>query len=118
MMAKKRLQKLFAVFLAVCMLTGILPTAALAASDVVQYGDKDAAQEATGVTADKTVRDNGDGTYTITLSVKGTSSQSTTTTDLPADVVLVIDSSGSMADRVDYERTTCGKKLAENLSMV
>lgn len=48
----------------------------------------------------KTITDNGDGTYTLSLDVTGDSESSTEST--PADVVLVIDTSGSMAgNRID-----------------
>lgn len=44
----------------------------------------------------KTVTDNGDGTYKLSLTVKGDSQSSSEST--PADVVLAIDTSGSMND--------------------
>lgn len=48
----------------------------------------------------KTIADNGDGTYTLSLDVTGDSETSSTST--PADVVLVVDASGSMAgNRID-----------------
>lgn len=48
----------------------------------------------------KTITDNGDGTYTLSFDVTGDSESSTEST--PADVVLVIDTSGSMAgNRID-----------------
>lgn len=48
----------------------------------------------------KTIADNGDGTYTLSLDVTGDSETSSTST--PADVVLVVDTSGSMAgSRID-----------------
>lgn len=51
----------------------------------------------------KTIADNGDGTYTLSLNVTGDSETSSTST--PADVVLVVDTSGSMAgNRIDTVR--------------
>lgn len=48
----------------------------------------------------KTIADNGDGTYALSLDVTGDSETSSTST--PADVVLVVDTSGSMAgNRID-----------------
>lgn len=48
----------------------------------------------------KTIADNGDGTYTLSLDVTGDSE--TSSTSAPADVVLVVDTSGSMAgNRID-----------------
>lgn len=47
----------------------------------------------------KTIKDNGDGTYDLTLSVTGDTEQSSTST--PVDVVFVVDVSSSMNDKVD-----------------
>lgn len=51
-----------------------------------------------GMRISKTAKDNGDGTYTITLEAYATGSKviSVEKTDLPADIVLVLDQSGSM----------------------
>jgi hypothetical protein len=54
----------------------------------------------------KTVTDNGDGTYTLKLSVTGQSSATTVTT--PTEAVLVMDISGSMNDAV---KTTSYQKV-------
>ena len=58
----------------------------------------------------KTLKDNGDGTYTLTLSVTGKASSSTQNTK--ANVVVVFDSSGSMDDGTGgnkYEERTYGR---------
>lgn len=47
----------------------------------------------------KTIKDNGDGTYDLTLSVTGDTEQSET--GKPVDVVFVVDVSSSMNDKVD-----------------
>lgn len=95
--------------LALCM--SLLPVTALASgtngSAENTYNDKESAQEATGVTADKTVTDNKDGTYTVTLSVEGYTQDSSTTQDLPADIVLVVDTSTSMDDKVGSKECGC-----------
>ena len=95
--------------LALCM--SLLPVTALASGTngyaEHTYNDKTSAQAATGVTANKTVTDNEDGTYTVTLSVKGYTQDSSTTQDLPADIVLVVDTSTSMNDRVSSKRCGC-----------
>ena len=46
----------------------------------------------------KDIKSNGDGTYTIALSVKGETSSSTTSQTTKANVVLVIDTSNSMKE--------------------
>ena len=52
------------------------------------------ADESISPISSKTKRDNGDGTYTISLSVKGTANTETTKTDV--NVLVVFDTSGSM----------------------
>ena len=47
----------------------------------------------------KTIKDNGDGTYDLTLSVTGDTEQSSSAK--PVDVVFVVDVSSSMNDKVD-----------------
>ncbi|WP_165782849.1 DUF7604 domain-containing protein [Bifidobacterium margollesii] len=49
----------------------------------------------------KYIKDNGDGTYWLSLDVTGASRASTEQKNQPADVVLVMDSSGSMASCAD-----------------
>ena len=54
----------------------------------------------------KTLSDNGDGTYNITLSVTGRSSSSTTSSK--ADIVIVFDKSGSMNDHIQSDTGSMG----------
>ena len=92
--------------LALCM--SLLPMTALAVpGEGTSYTDKEAAEQATGVIASKTATENDDGTYTITLSVQGYSDETTTTQDLPADIVLVVDTSTSMDDTVSHRLCGC-----------
>lgn len=53
-----------------------------------------------GMVINKTAQKNGDGSYTITLEAYATGSKITTETktDVPTDIVLVLDQSGSMSD--------------------
>lgn len=53
-----------------------------------------------GMQVSKTATPNSDGTYTITLEAYATGSQvtSTITEDIPTDIILVLDQSGSMDD--------------------
>lgn len=55
-----------------------------------------------GMQVSKTATANQDGTYTITLEAYATGSQvtSTITEDIPTDIILVLDQSGSMADKM------------------
>lgn len=55
-----------------------------------------------GMSISKTAKDNGDGTYTITLEAYATGSKviSQVKKDIPTDIVLVLDRSGSMSDPI------------------
>lgn len=53
-----------------------------------------------GLEMDKTVQDNGDGTYTISLEAYATGTKTTISKAKPTDVVLVLDQSGSMKDPI------------------
>lgn len=63
------------------MVCSLLPVSVLATGNT--YDDKDEAAAATGVTANKTVSKNDDGTYTVTLSVTGTSEDNPETINHP-----------------------------------
>ena len=56
-----------------------------------------------GMVIDKTAQKNGDGSYTITLEAYATGSKITTETktDVPTDIVLVLDQSGSMTKNMN-----------------
>ena len=82
------------------MLWSLLPASALATEEGTPEPGK--------VTATKTASTlNSDGTYTITLTVQGNpvEDKETTTTSANADVVLVVDNSGSMASSVGEKCT-------------
>ena len=61
-----------------------------------------------GMQVSKTAIRNNDGTYTITLEAYATGSQvtSTITEDIPTDIILVLDQSGSMADDIGQVQYT------------
>lgn len=63
----------------------------------------------------KYIRDNGDGTYWLSLDVTGASRASTEKKHQPADVVLVMDSSGSMAGQRWNTATAAATALAQKL---
>lgn len=84
--------RLFAVAAAVMLAFGVAaPTAALAENSG-SLVDRAPARS-------KTIKDNGNGTYDLTLSVTGDGEQSSTST--PVDVVFVVDVSSSMNETVD-----------------
>lgn len=60
----------------------------------------------------KTIKDNGDGTYDLTLSVTGDTEQSSSAT--PVDVVFVVDVSSSMNDKVSGWRGKSRMKAAHD----
>lgn len=62
-----------------------------------------------GLVMSKTAKDNGNGTYTITLEAYTTGTVTTEKEDVPTDIVLVLDQSGSMADCI-----VCGKEIGRN----
>ena len=95
-------KKIVAMLMAVAMAFSLLPVTALAAGEESNktYDDKDTATQETGVTASKTASANGDETYTITLKVDGTTKTETGKQNLPADIVLVVDTSTSMLEKV------------------
>lgn len=58
-----------------------------------------AGEASLGVPAhEKTITDNGDGTYTVSLNVTGATDSSSETVNKPVDIVLVVDQSSSMND--------------------
>ena len=89
-------RRLMAVLMACVMTLSLLPISALATDSV--FDNAQEAQTATNVVATKTISGpDASGCYDIKLTVQGTTSQSSSTNNLPADVVLVLDTSGSMA---------------------
>ena len=113
-------RRILAVLLMAAMLITMLPSAMFAAPNgnsgqETIYTDKQTAQEATGVTANKSVSGPDDeGNYTITLTAKGGTSTSDVTKYLSADVALIIDSSGSMdfcGGTYEYQQSYFGQKL-------
>ena len=85
---RENIKKLFSLFLCLAMAIGLLPMAALAAEPATTPGT---------VTATKVASEQDtDGNYTITMTAKGTPYNIASN----ADVVLVVDNSGSMASGV------------------
>lgn len=112
-------KKIVAMLMAVAMAFSLLPVTAFATGEESNktYDDKDTATQETGVTASKTASANGDGTYTITLKVDGTTKTETGKQNLPADIVLVVDTSTSMLAKVGQTtRLAIAKTAAANFA--
>lgn len=112
-------KKIVAMLMAVAMAFSLLPVTAFATGEESNktYDDKDTATQETGVTASKTASANGDGTYTITLKVDGTTKTETGKQNLPADIVLVVDTSISMLEDVGQTtRLAIAKTAAANFA--
>ena len=83
----------------------------MAAVMVLSGGARAIAREAVGVSMlptpqhRKYVESNGDGTYDVTLTVRGEAAESVAKNTHPADIVLVLDKSGSMSEKVQGEKT-------------
>lgn len=99
-------KRIIALLLALILTVGLLPTVALAA----EGGEETTAnaitnpesQTANGVTLSKTATKNNDGTYTIRLEAyaRGSSTTTETTEEVPTDIILVLDRSGSMSEKM------------------
>ncbi len=100
------MKRIIALLLALILTVGLLPTVALAAEN----GEETTAnaiinpesQTAGGVTLSKTTAKNDDGTYTIRLEAyaPGSSTTTTVTEEVPTDIILVLDRSGSMSEKM------------------
>ena len=118
-------KRIIALLLALILTVGLLPTVALAAT-----GDEETtanpitnpeSQTANGVTLSKTAAKNDDGTYTIRLEAYAPGSSTTTeeVTEVPTDIILVLDRSGSMGEnkmgKTEYNKYTKSNRRNENL---
>ncbi|WP_295584954.1 VWA domain-containing protein [uncultured Oscillibacter sp.] len=93
--ARKTARKAAAALLSLVLVLSLLPATALAAG-----GDED------GLVLDKTAELQPDGTYTLTLEAYATGKVTNVTKQVPTDVVLVLDVSGSMDEAVDIREET------------
>ena len=119
------MKRIIALLLALILTVGLLPTVALAAE-----GDEETTanpitnpelQTANGVTLSKTAAKNDDGTYTIRLEAyaRGSSTTTETTEEVPTDIILVLDRSGSMGEnkmgKTEYNKYTGSSRRNEKL---
>ncbi|MCI6096541.1 MAG: hypothetical protein MR697_07630, partial [Clostridiales bacterium] len=117
-------KRIIALLLALILTVGLLPTVALAAK-----GDEKTtanpitnpkSQTANRVTLSKTAAKNDDGTYTIRLEAyaHGSSTTTETTEEVPTDIILVLDRSGSMSrdmGKIEYKEYTRKARRNGNL---
>lgn len=87
--------KLISLLLVICLVAALLVPGTVAMEAKAADGE-----ENDGLVVDKTAVANPDGTYTITLEAYATGESTTISTseDVPTDIILVLDQSGSMAD--------------------
>ena len=119
------MKRIIALLLALILTVGLLPTVALAAGETDTttanaITNPDPAT-ANNVTLSKTATRNTNGTYTIRLEAyaRGSSTTTETTEEVPTDIILVLDRSGSMSEKmgaVKYSRYEGRQTRNDNLS--
>lgn len=110
-------KRIVAVLASVAMLGGMgyaTTSAALAEDDQTSSGDTSTLQPANSKTIAKIGDGDGD-QYALHLTASGDSSSSTVTTAVPADIVLVLDKSGSMGGSLDTNAKNAATALAQKL---
>ena len=103
--------KILSLLLSLALLVGVVNPGVLATE--AHADDQSTGSSSSGMEISKTATANEDGTYTITLEAYATGSKviSTTKKDIPTDIVLVLDQSGSMANCI-----VCGEEIGRNSS--
>ncbi len=110
-------KRIVAVLASVAMLGGMgyaTTSAALAEDDQTSSGDTSTLQPANSKSIAKIGDGDGD-QYALHLTASGDSSSSTVTTAVPADIVLVLDKSGSMGGSLDTNAKNAATALAQKL---
>ena len=95
-------KKIVAMLMAVAMAFSLLPVTAFAMGGTQEGNSQPVTASDKNLTMNKTVKSNGDGTYTVSLESYATGSVTTTQAPVPMDFVLVLDVSGSMKDEIAY----------------
>lgn len=101
-------KKIVAMLMAVAMAFSLLPVTAFATGGTNGQAPVTKTASDKNLTMNKTVKPNKNGTYTVRLESYATGSVSTTQTPVPMDIVLVLDVSGSMGNKIasyDYRKT-------------
>ena len=101
-------KKIVAMLMAVAMAFSLLPVTAFATGETNGQAPVTKTASDKNLTMNKTVKPKGNGTYTVSLESYATGSVTPTQTPVPMDIVLVLDVSGSMGDKIasyDYQKT-------------
>ncbi len=93
-------KKIVAMLMAVAMAFSLLPVTAFATGGPQEGNSQPVTESKNNLTMNKTVKPNGDGTYTVCLESYATGLVTNTPKLVPMDIVLVLDVSGSMTDKI------------------
>ena len=107
------MKRIIALLLALILTVGLLPTVALAADEVTATKMEPVVVEDSGdnTTFRKTISENDDGSYKVTLEAWATGKTIVEETKIPLDIVLVLDKSGSMEDTFSTKSETIYRKI-------
>lgn len=106
-------KRIIALLLALILTVGLLPTVALAADEVTATKMEPVIVEDSGdnTTFRKTISENDDGSYKVTLEAWATGKTIVEETKIPLDIVLVLDKSGSMEETFSTKSETIYRKI-------
>lgn len=106
-------KRIIALLLALILTVGLLPTVALAADEVTATKMEPVVVEDSGdnTTFRKTISENDDGSYKVTLEAWATGKTIVEETKIPLDIVLVLDKSGSMKETFSTKSETIYRKI-------
>ncbi|MCI6806969.1 MAG: S-layer homology domain-containing protein [Clostridiales bacterium] len=106
-------KRIIALLLALILTVGLLPTVALADDEVTATKMEPVIVEDSGdnTTFRKTISENDDGSYKVTLEAWATGKTIVEETKIPLDIVLVLDKSGSMEETFSTKSETIYRKI-------
>lgn len=107
------MKRIIALLLALILTVGLLPTVALATDEVTATKMEPVIVEDSGdnTTFRKTISENDDGSYKVTLEAWATGKTIVEETKIPLDIVLVLDKSGSMEETFSTKSETIYRKI-------
>lgn len=111
-------KKIVAMLMAVAMAFSLLPVTAFAAGETNGQAPVTKTASDKNLTMNKTVKPNKDGTYTVRLESYATGSVTTTQPLVPMDIVLVLDVSGSMSEKISFYTYQATDKTSWSVSDV